>query len=674
MSFANPTLLFALFAVAIPILIHLFDLQRPQKIAFTNVSILKAANFKTNSSRRLKNLLILLCRILFIVFLVLAFAQPFIPNLTNTSNPKIGIYVDNSLSLKNSSGTQSNLEKIIVSVNQFIKLFSASTDFYFLDNNFDPKDKNALNREKLTDRLTEINFSANSKSPDQVLQRMKSLSGDANAQFFLFSDFQKNGKSNFENIVADTSSQLFLVPFQNKEGANAFVDSVWLENPFLKANQNNKLFVKVKNGGTKAIKQTKVKLFIAYTQLGFASVSLEGKESKVVSFDFSIANEDSVAKCKLELDDTPNDFDNQYFFTLKPIKEINILEIASQRNSYFEKAFKGESIFRFTFNNFGNVSISDLNKANLIIINGIEGISGNDLKFILENTSQEQTTLVLAKGNVENENKLAENVKLLGLAYRKIDNISTSKVEIDDYLKAPDLRNAFFKGIFEKSINNVEVPYAKAVFQLNEGIKLLQNAGEYGILYKSKTKNKAIYTFSTVLEKGYSNLQFHSFFLPIIYKIAINATNENRNLSYSSQNNNIQVENIKKGTVKVKNAKIEFVTDLKIIKSKGFVNLPSVYMEPGFYNIWKGDSLISVFAFNYNNSESLLDFYSTEELKTLFATNGNVKVFENILDSNFIESYKNKYQNISLWKYCILLALIFLALEIILIRFLKNAS
>src|SRR5215510_9926112 len=102
MSFLYPGFLFALSAIAIPIIIHLFNFRRYKTIYFSNVRFLREVKEKTDARSRLKHLLILLCRILAISFLVFAFAQPYIKSKTTpvaSGKKAIGIFIDNSFSM-----------------------------------------------------------------------------------------------------------------------------------------------------------------------------------------------------------------------------------------------------------------------------------------------------------------------------------------------------------------------------------------------------------------------------------------------------------------------------------------------------------------------------------------------------------------------------------------------
>jgi len=100
MQFKNPEILYLLFLLIIPILIHLFQLQKFQKVAFTNVKILKAIEQQTRKSAKLKKLLILLSRLLIFTSLIIAFAQPFLNKEQNGLHKETIIYLDNSFSMQ----------------------------------------------------------------------------------------------------------------------------------------------------------------------------------------------------------------------------------------------------------------------------------------------------------------------------------------------------------------------------------------------------------------------------------------------------------------------------------------------------------------------------------------------------------------------------------------------
>ena len=70
MQFVNPLFLIALSALAIPILIHLFNFRKYKKVYFTNVHFLQEIQQETKKQSQLRQLLILLARLLAIAALV----------------------------------------------------------------------------------------------------------------------------------------------------------------------------------------------------------------------------------------------------------------------------------------------------------------------------------------------------------------------------------------------------------------------------------------------------------------------------------------------------------------------------------------------------------------------------------------------------------------------------
>ena len=79
MRFLYPNMLWGLLALLIPILIHLFNFRRHKLVYFSNTAVLRNIQQENAKTRKLKYLVTLLLRCLFIAALVLAFAFPYRP-------------------------------------------------------------------------------------------------------------------------------------------------------------------------------------------------------------------------------------------------------------------------------------------------------------------------------------------------------------------------------------------------------------------------------------------------------------------------------------------------------------------------------------------------------------------------------------------------------------------
>ena len=140
MHLQYPQFLWTLSLIIIPVILHLFNLQRHKTIYFSDLSLLKSIEIESRKKSKLKNLLLLLTRIFMIACIVIAFCQPIFntnPNTPNTNSSEIGIYLDNSFSMSRSENNQSLFNKAKNDVLDLINLYNQETNFLITTNNID---------------------------------------------------------------------------------------------------------------------------------------------------------------------------------------------------------------------------------------------------------------------------------------------------------------------------------------------------------------------------------------------------------------------------------------------------------------------------------------------------------------------------------------------------------
>ncbi len=235
MNFLFPTFLIGLAAIAIPIIIHLFNFRRYKKVYFTNVRFLKELKQESDSKSRLKEYLILAMRILAITFLVLAFAQPFIPGKAKVQQGQkaISVYVDNSFSMESTNKQGTLLENAKSAATEIVNSFNAGDKFQLLTNDFEGRHQRFLSKEEFIEQLDEVKISSATKDINDVLKRQQDFlqnSGSANKRIFLLSDFQKN-QALIRKSEVDTGIVVSLIPLVSSEVNNVYIDSIWFETP-----------------------------------------------------------------------------------------------------------------------------------------------------------------------------------------------------------------------------------------------------------------------------------------------------------------------------------------------------------------------------------------------------------------------------------------------------------
>lgn len=250
MQFVYPAFLFALAALAIPIIIHLFYFRRFRKVYFTNVRFLKEVKEDTSARSKLRNLLVLLARCLAVIFLVLAFVQPFIPQDAEVKQGRKGvsIFIDNSFSMSALSEDVPLLEKAKQRAREVVNAYGVEDEFQILTNDFEGRHQRMVSQEDALALIDEIAISPAVRDLSKVVTRQKQALSTSSADIpssYIISDFQRN-ITDIQDF-RDTSIQLNLIPLQAVQERNIAIDSAWFEAPVQMIGQNNPLLVRVSN-------------------------------------------------------------------------------------------------------------------------------------------------------------------------------------------------------------------------------------------------------------------------------------------------------------------------------------------------------------------------------------------------------------------------------------------
>ena len=227
MNFIYPGFLFALSAISIPVIIHLFNFRRFKKVFFTNVRFLQEIKQDTRARTNLKHILILITRILAVSFLVLAFAQPYLPSKNNAAlkeRNKVSIYIDNSFSMDAIGKNGSLIEEAKKKAHEIIKHYQPSDQFQLLTNDFEAKHQRLVNREEMLNLIDDVQpkCSSRQKILSEVVTRqhaaLNANGADNNSAKFLFeiSDFQKS-TADIDELKNDSTTDISFVALASQK-------------------------------------------------------------------------------------------------------------------------------------------------------------------------------------------------------------------------------------------------------------------------------------------------------------------------------------------------------------------------------------------------------------------------------------------------------------------------
>jgi hypothetical protein len=650
MQFKYPELLYALGLLLIPIIVHLFQLRRFEKIAFTNVKFLKKVELQTRKSSKLKKFLILITRLLLFAALILAFAQPYFSQNKKNETVKTIIYLDNSLSMQAKNGTNELMKN---AVQDIITNFNNDDVVSVLTNADSYQD---LSSKDLKNQLLSLEYHPISQDLNTILLRAKKeLSANKNTknQVVLISDFQNN--NDLSSLKLDSTLQYSFVQLLPQKKENVAIDSLYID----KQNGQEIVLKAVLKSYNATFNNFSVSLFKDNILTRKSTCEIKKNKSTVVTF--KIPFNDSF-NGKITIEDNLLAFDNTFYFSLNKLEKINVLAIGNDLN-YLTKLFTNNE-FRLQSKTLAQVDYNTISNQHLIVLNELESIP-NSLQKVLKtfvNSGGSLAVIPAVKSDIANYNQFMNALKIGSIT--DIDNIE-HKVNTINF-SHPILDN-----VFEKQVKNFQYPNLKKTFrvQLRNASSILKFDNLRPFISQINSNKGNIYWLSGAINNTNSNFKNSPLIVPIFYNFGKQSCQLTELYYTIGQKNTIEIKTeIKKDEV----LKIVDKTDSFIPLQNANQNTVKIITEEQplkaqHYQIVKQEKTLKNAAYNFNRIESNTSYL---DVKNQFKNYRNTRFSKNI--SETLDYIKNENTSTLLWKYCIALALLFLIIEMLLIKFLKG--
>jgi hypothetical protein len=641
MQFKHPELLYALLLLLIPIIVHLFQLRKFQKVAFTNVAFLKEATIQTRKSSRIKKWLILCTRLLLLAALVFAFAQPF----TSKSNTfkiekETVIYLDNSFSME-TKGSQGSLLKraiqdIITNVPNEENIGIITNDAVFKNTSI-----NAIKNDLLT-----LDYSANHLSSEAALLKAKTFFSNKKGvlkHVVFISDFQEDDTA--FNPLQDSLTTVHLVKLEPVNKNNIGVDSVYISET---SATSIELIVSLKNSGN-SVENLPISLYNKDQLIAKTAVDLD----KTVETTFSMPLNQDI-QGKITIDDAHLQFDNTLYFNINNTVKINVLAINNTDDSFLKRIYTPEE-FNYTSTPLKQLNYNIIGDQRLIVLNELDNIPVSLASALKQFTSQGGSIVIIPSeaSNLSSYNSFLANS---GIQFTELI-ASEKRITTINYSHA-----LYNNGVFEKQVKNFQYPKVKSFYGLasNSGSSALQfEDGKTFLRQQSNT-----YVFTSALNSDNSSFKNSPLIVPTLYNIAKQSF-KIPELYYSiGKENSLDIE-----TQMQQDAVLTLVKDnISIIpRQQYFNNKVKVFTseEPsvaGSYAIVNKNETVKNVSYNYSRLESNLTYRDLSALSDITISNSITKVFDTI---------KSETKVNALWKWFVIFALALLIIEMLILKFFK---
>ena len=646
MQFKHPEILYFLFLLVLPILVHLFQLRRFKKEYFTNVQFLKALSIQTRKSSKLKKWLLLATRLLLMSALIFAFAQPFFnaKDKNNVSN-EMFIILDNSFSMQ-AKGQKGELLKR--AIEDLLEHTPENQNFSLITNNqtFWNTDIKSIQKD-----LQNLKYAPSQFDLDNQIAKIKSRKSNFKKDIIVITDAVglkiNQLKNNDENL-----NTFFIIPKAEKS-ENVSIDSVYI-------NQTLDKFYEI---GLKlsVFGEEKKEFPIAlYNQNKLIAKTLLKLETKQKTINFTIPKEDFNGY--FSITDNSLDYDNNLYFSISKPEKINVISIGTTENSVFLSKIYNSNEFNFSNFEIKSLDYNVLEKQDAIVLNELSEIP-QALQTTLKSFTEKGGNLIFIpseKCNVANCNAFLNNFG--SVQFKNLD-------EKQKLITKIAFENPLYNGVFEKKIINFQYPSIKKSFVVSTSNPSILSFEDQSVFLTSiQNLMGKVYVFSAPLNKQNSNFLQSPLVVPTIYNMAQN-TQKTGICAFTIGNNNsliIDANLSKDEIVNLKNTSKKngenFIPVQQILNKKVKLAFNDYPEEAGNFGAFAKDNLLKNISFNFGRTESNLsepnfdllnDFKKTDSVETLF------------------DSIKADRTNNEIWKWFIVLTLLFMVAELLIQKFVK---
>jgi len=354
LSFINPWFLLGLFGIAVPVYLHLYFKKQPTRRDFPSLRLIKLSVEFVARKQKLRNILLLILRILVIFFLIMALAQPFtgIGASAGSGVPNaFVVLLDNSMSMG--------------STNQGISIFnSAKAQALELLNQMRTNDKATVglinnpgglifpqltwDRDTLKESISNATLSySDTNLYSSILPALKLLTPlkSYRRTLYVVTDMTKVAWKPFlekyDINKIDPGIDLVLVPIGAASSENLGITSIKANKSLIMLNKPVDFSIKVANHSNRE-RKTKVSFFVNDVKKQEKSLDLPPNSEKKLSITYNFT-QTGITNIKAQLPADSLSMDNTRYLSIKVLNQQNILllkpEQQNSRNTRAEDLF-----------------------------------------------------------------------------------------------------------------------------------------------------------------------------------------------------------------------------------------------------------------------------------------------------------------------------------------------
>ena len=532
MTFLSPSILWALFAVSIPLIIHLISLRQTKYEEFSSLKFIKLLEHNTIKQLKINQWVLVLLRSIAIFCLILIFSRPLIKG--NSTNNFIGdiesrsvIFIDNSASMNVKINDISLLDKVKLSISELLKVLEGDNTIEIYQTNPPQKiyEGSFLNESQIISKVEDIvqtNLTDNIwEVTDSIINQINAK--EPNLECYIFSDFQTNPKVKIDTLL--NNNWTYYCIDQPKIDNNISIKSVDILSEIKLPNHLIKLSASLDNNGIDVIKNVPIELFLNQERVG--QVVSQFEPNKYKDFMFQVfPGKTGIINGKIVIPDDDYSLDNYRNFDLVIPDQIALKIIGKSEEDLMLLDLALNAIK-------GNTELLQIEKR---ISSKLERVFLNNIDILLINDSPELTSSAIE----DIQRFLIKGGALIWFAGNELDKsellIWPSLLKLPELLRKVSLDGeSFFSTtiVEEKSPLFADLDQLKIedelpqVYSYNEvrlqsnHLPLMKLNNGHPLLIQSSSFGSKGFTFTSKLNLRWNDFTVKGLLIPLLHRMLI---------------------------------------------------------------------------------------------------------------------------------------------------------
>jgi hypothetical protein len=601
---------------------------------------------------------LLLARLLFLLLLIFAFAQPFFVSKSESKRNIVAIFVDNSQSMSLKIGQRTLLD---IAKENVLKLVQSNPNRFLILTNDKPISYKSFTQQQALNIIPSIQLSANSKTSTQVFSELEGMLQENELKeidFYYVSDFQKQQFGTELGVPLLSKINFNGVQIRQAKPQNTYIDTAYFETPVIQTGQSNRLIVRTKYFGEEPRKNIVLQLTVDGLVKSAATPNFNQQKESYDTLSFQ-TNDNQWQSLLLTINDAQVHFDDSFAIAARSVSELPVLVInEGLPNVFLQAALRSYNGFKVVEQ---NTMPADISGYNLIVVNALTTLS-DDLSSAVLKALQDGQNVVFFLG----ENA---NIESINKGFQKIIDIKITGFDTSaQTVSTVQSENQLIKSMFERIPENVQLPFTKSHYQIKAGLGASQqsvfsfrNGDPFFALY-SAYKGQ-LYLCSTTPNERNGNFQSSYFFVPFLYQMASQASGSSIFAVTAGQKTPVFVNQSSKNEQPLLHLKGKGLDAIPAQRAEGMgvqVFVGAAVQHFGFYSLSATVQDSTLIAVNMNRSESDLSVFSMSDLKKM-GQGKNINWQLADVEKKILTT--NEQSAFPLWKLCVILALLMLGFE-----------